>query len=440
MVILFFLLFSFILLLISTLKGYLIIYPLLISMAILIAILTTRGYSIIYLMRLAFASSKKSFLVINILLSIGAVIAIWMSAGTIPIIVYYGTKFIQPQYFIFSAFLFSSLVSILIGTSIGTVSTIGIALMIMSRGSDVNTNIIAGAIIAGAYFGDRCSPMSSSAHLVATITETKINHNLKNMAITTFYPFMIAIIFYLIFSFTHPVYFSNNNISNSISTVFNLNLITLSPALIILVLGFLQVEIKIAMLISIIIGFLISIFSQGYSFSEVIRFMIMGFELEGDNILKPVITGGGIISMVKVSIIVIVSTAFAGIFAGTKILESVDVYLKRIQSRGDLFLGTTIVGVASAAFGCTQTIAILLTQELIQEKYQEKQIDNYQLALDLENTVVVLSPLIPWNIAGLVPANILMTDFGFIPYAFYLYMIPVFNFFRLKMRDKSVQK
>ena len=199
MVILFFLLFSFILLLISTLKGYLIIYPLLISMAILIAILITRGYSIIHLMRLAFASSKKSFLVINILLSIGAVIAIWMSAGTIPIIVYYGTKFIQPQYFIFSAFLFSSLVSILIGTSIGTVSTIGIALMIMSRGSDVNTNIIAGAIIAGAYFGDRCSPMSSSAHLVATITETKINHNLKNMAIATFYPLMVAIIFYLIF-------------------------------------------------------------------------------------------------------------------------------------------------------------------------------------------------------------------------------------------------
>ena len=77
---------------------------------------------------------------------------------------------------------------------------------------------------------------------------------------------------------------------------------------------------------------------------------------------------------------------------------------------------------------------------MIQEKYQEKQIDNYQLALDLENTVVVLSPLIPWNIAGLVPANILMTDFGFIPYAFYLYMIPVFNFFNLKMRDKSVQK
>lgn len=194
------------------------------------------------------------------------------------------------------------------------------------------------------------------------------------------------------------------------------------------------------MLISIFIGVIISIIFQGHSFSEVVKFMIMGFELEGDNNLKSIITGGGVISMLKVSIIVIVSTAFAGIFAGTKILESVEIYLKKARSRGDLFLGTTIVGIASAAFGCTQTIAILLTQQLVQEKYQEERLDNYQLAVDLENTVVVLSPLIPWNIAGLVPATILTADSGFIPYAFYLYMIPLCHFIELKTRKLAVQK
>ncbi len=103
----------------------------------------------------------------------------------------------------------------------------------------------------------------------------------------------------------------------------------------------------------------------------------------------------------------------------------IEIFLRKARTRSRLFFGTILVGTAAAAFGCTQTIAILLTQQLVQESYQYKKLDKYQLAIDLENTVVVLSPLIPWNIAGLVPATILMTDVGFIPYAFYLYLLPL---------------
>lgn len=100
-------------------------------------------------------------------------------------------------------------------------------------------------------------------------------------------------------------------------------------------------------------------------------------------------------------------------------------------------MNTIIVGLASAAFGCTQTIAILLTQQLVKEKYEKEQLDSYQLAVDIENTVVVLSPLIPWNIAGLVPATVLMTNAGFIPYAFYLYLLPIFSFIQFKLTEST---
>lgn len=120
-------------------------------------------------------------------------------------------------------------------------------------------------------------------------------------------------------------------------------------------------------------------------------------------------------------------------FAGTRTLEFVEEYLDKARSRSDLFLGTTITSLLSAAFGCTQTVAIILTHQLVEEKYSREGLKSDRLALDLENTAVVLSPLIPWNIAGLVPATVLNVDSGFIPYAFYLYLIPLFNLMQMKL-------
>ncbi|NJO66338.1 MAG: Na+/H+ antiporter NhaC family protein, partial [Leptolyngbyaceae cyanobacterium RM1_405_57] len=161
-------------------------------------------------------------------------------------------------------------------------------------------------------------------------------------------------------------------------------------------------------------------------------FMVLGFHLTENTPLNSILLGGGVVSMLKVSLVVIISTAFVGIFAGTRTLETIQVLLERFKSRSN-FLSTLLVGLGAAIFGCTQTIAILLTQELVEQKYKENEKGNYKLALDLENTVVVISPLIPWNIAGLVPATILMTDLGFIPYAFYLYLIPLLNLIHIRL-------
>ncbi|MEG4519882.1 MULTISPECIES: Na+/H+ antiporter NhaC family protein [unclassified Microcoleus] len=434
---LFFVIISFILLLVSAIKGYFIVAPLLASMVILIAILLKRGFQLKSLIKMAVAGSKKSFSVIGILLLIGAVMAVWMAAGTVPVLVYWGIKLISPQYFIFSAFILTSIVSVLLGTSFGTASTIGVALTIAARGSGVNPNMIAGAIVAGAYFGDRCSPMSSSANLIAAITKTEIYTNLKNMTVTGLLPLIVSSLLYLILSFLNPVELSGNNLALELGTAFNLNSITLLPALTILILCVLRVEVKIAMATSVIAGSAIAIFVQGYSPIDILQFALTGFKLESTSSLKDIVAGGGILSMVKVSTVVIVSTAFAGLFAGTRTLEFIEVYLNKARSRGDLFLGTTVISILSAAFGCTQTIAILLTHQLVEEKYRKEGLDDYQLAVDLENTAVVISPLIPWNIAGLVPATVLSVNSDFIPYAFYLYLIPFFNLIEMKLAKPS---
>jgi len=422
---------SFICIIISLTKDYFIGYPLLFSLIIFTLVLWRRGFTLKALITLAIHSSQKSFSVISILLLIGAVTSVWMAAGTVPALVYYGIQFLNPQYFILSAFILTSMVSVLLGTSFGTVSTIGIALMIMARESDANPHIVAGAIIAGAYFGDRASPMSSSANLVATITKTKLYINLKNMMITGWLPFVAASFVYLVLSISNPIAVTDNILLTEIPKVFNLNSFVLLPAFIILLLSLLQIEVKITLVFSIITSLIIGIFLQKYSLTQLLNYAVYGFDLGIASPLTSILKGGGIIAMLKVSIVVIISTALAGMIAGTRVLETVEVFLEKSKSRSRLFLGTLVVGTAAAAFGCTQTIAILLTQQLVQESYHKK-LDNYQLALDLENTVVVISPLIPWNIAGLVPATILMTDWKFIPYTFYLYFLPIFSWIQFQ--------
>ncbi len=210
--------------------------------------------------------------------------------------------------------------------------------------------------------------------------------------------------------------------------LFNINPLVILPALAVLVLALLQVEVRFTLLASITIALVLGVF-QGYSFFQLIKFALLGFSLEPKSDLSEVLTGGGIISMVRVSLVVVLSTSLAGIIVGTKMLGA--------SSRSDLFLGTTTVSLASATFGCTQTIAILMTQQLVHKKYEREKLDGSQLATDIENTAVVLSPLIPWNIAGLVPATILMTDSGFIPYAVYLYLLPLWNLIQFKLTESK---
>ncbi|WP_413160892.1 Na+/H+ antiporter NhaC family protein [Capilliphycus salinus ALCB114379] len=428
---------SFLLLVVSTLKGYFIFYPLLASLLLWFAVLVRRGFLLKDLIQMAIAGAKKSFPVFIILLLIGAVTSSWMSAGTVPSLVYYGIQIINPHYFILLAFLLTSLVSLLIGTSFGTVGTIGIALMIMAGNSGGNSNLVAGAILSGAYFGDRCSPMSSSANLIASVTQTRLYTNIKNMLKTGFIPLILTVIIYLILSRLYPIQITDRILVSEIVKTFNPQPLLLLPAFTIFILAIFQVEVKLSMIVSIAIASLIALFYQQYSPIELLNFIFRGFYLSEPSPLQSILIGGGMIAMGKVVLIVIVSTALAGILADTHILNFIEQFLHSAKSQQDLFLATMLIGTVSGAYGCTQTIAILLTQQLVKKRYQTLELKDEQLAVNLENTVVMISPLIPWNIAGLVPVTLLMSDFNCLPYAFYLYLIPLFNLLR---KPKDVRR
>lgn len=415
----------FIVLMLSVYKGIYIFYPLFAGLVIFIIIAMKRGFGLGELLAMVLKGSKKSLIIVNILLLIGAVTAVWRASGTVAYVVYYGINLMEPRLFILYAFLLCCLVSFLLGTSFGTVGTIGMILVVMVKGADMNINIVAGAIIAGAYFGDRCSPMSSSANLVAAITETDLYINIKNMFKTSIIPFAASLVFYGILSWYNPLQLAESRINEEILKSFSLNWTVIIPAAIILVLAAFKVNVKLSMLLSIISGAAIAFWVQKESIADILRYVLMGYNMQEQSFLGDIIAGGGVASMVKVTLIILVSFALSGVFEGTSLLKDIEGWISWTKAKIGVFATMIVTSIITGSFGCSQTLALMLTYQLVRNMYNSEGIDKYKLALDMEDTVIVISALVPWNIAGAVPAAALTADSSYALYAYYLYLLPL---------------
>lgn len=416
---------TFLLLMFSVYKGINIFYPLFLGLLFFLVIAYRRGFKPGELASMVISGVKKSYGIIIILLLIGAITAVWRASGTVAYVVYYGIKLMNPNLFILYAFMLCCLVSFLLGSSFGTVGTIGVILMVMVKGGNVNINLVAGAIIAGALFGDRCSPMSSSANLVATITGTELYINIRNMFRTAAVPFALSLVIYGIISFQNPLYLGESAISSEILKYYSLSWVVVLPAVIILMLAAFRIEVKLSMLLSILSGMVISILVQRESLTEVIGYVLFGYQMSGEGVLKGIIAGGGIASMLKVTLIILVSFALSGVFEGTSLLKNIEERILMLGNKIGVYATVVITSIIAASFGGSQTLALILVYQLIRNLYASAGIDKYELAVDLEDTVIVLSSLIPWNIAGAVPAAALTANSTYTFYAYYLYLLPL---------------
>jgi len=404
--------------------GINLVYPLTAGLLIFILIALDEGFKIKDIIIFCIKGIKQSYMIIVIFILIGAIIPIWIACGTLPYIIYHSMKLINPGLFVLSIFLVSCAVSFILGSSFGTVGTAGIALMTMAVNGNVNISLAAGAIIAGSYFGDRCSPMSSSANLVARITHTDIHTNIINMLKTSVIPFALSIVIYTYLSFKNPLIYMKSGTEEELAYIFNISIIVLIPAAMIFVLSLFRVDIRLSMLVSIVVGFVFGIFLQNEPVMNLIKYVIVGYSSGGNELKEVTMQGGGMLSMTKVSLIVLISSAYSGIFEGADLLYKIKIELYKVCHQIGLFNTTIGVSIITACFGCTQTLSILMTQELVKDIYNKKS-DKHSLALDIENTAVVLSALVPWNIAGFVPASIFLAGPGFIKYAVYIYLIPL---------------
>ena len=410
---------------------YSVIYALIVGYIIFVTYGLIKGHDLKVLIKKSFEGvlTVKNILLVFVL--IGMITALWRASGTIAFIVYIGSKLISPSILILLTFLLCSILSFLIGTSLGTAATIGVICVSIGKAMGINPYYLGGAVLSGIYFGDRCSPMSTSALLITELTKTNLYTNIKLMLKTSIIPFVTTCLFYLFLglkSSTSPVGIDATNIFKE---NYNLNIVVIVPAILIIILSLFKVNVKKTMLVSIVISFIIAMFFQKESVTSLINYCVYGFHHSNEK-LNSMMKGGGILSMLNVGLIVAISSSYSGIFKETKMLVLMKKYLKEFSEKTSNYFVIFLSSIISGAIACNQSLGIILTYELCEE-LEDKQ----NMAIILENTIVLLVGLIPWNIAMAVPLKTI--DIGLMSglFAFYLYFLPLWNLFLGIVKEKK---
>ena len=424
-------------LILCLLLNFSVIYALIVGYIIFITYGLIKGYDLKVLVKKSFEGvlTVKNILLVFIL--IGMITALWRASGTIAFIVYMGSKLISPSIVILLTFLLCSILSLLIGTSLGTAATMGVICVSIGQAMGINPYYLGGAVLSGIYFGDRCSPMSTSALLVTELTKTDLYKNIKLMFKTSIIPFIASCLFYLFLGLRTSVPAVSIDATEIFKENYNLNIVVIVPAILIIILSLFKVNVKKTMLVSIVISFIIAMFFQKESVTSLINYCIYGFHHSNEK-LNLMMKGGGILSMLKVGLIVAISSSYSGIFKETKMLIFIKEYLKKFSKKTSNYLVIFLSSIISGAIACNQSLGIILSYELCEE------LENKQnMAIILENTIVLLAALIPWNTAMVVPLKAI--DIGLMSglFAFYLYFLPLWNLFlgiikeKRKLSDKN---
>ena len=358
------------LLIICIITGKSILYALLAGLIIFSLYGKKQGYSWRQISRMALQGAWK---VKNILLTfilIGMLTALWRQAGTIPAIICYTVHLIKPSTFLLMTFLLNCLISVLTGTALGTAATIGVVCATMASALGIPSWMTGGAILSGVYFGDRCSPVSTSALLVAELTETGIYTNIKNMIKSALAPFTITCILYLTVSI-------------------QLHGKTEMPDL-------------------------------GHAFTELPELLLNGFH-STDVTVAAMLNGGGITSMLKVGAIVCISSSYSGIFQATGILNGFQKMVCLLADRTKPYFAVLVTSILTSVMACNQTLAIMLTDQLCSRTEPDK----LRFANNLEDSAVLIAPLVPWSIACVVPLTAAGAPGYSVLFAVFLYLLPL---------------
>ena len=415
----------------ALIKGFTMVIALLVGLVAFTAVGLKRGFGVKELCKMCAGGARDSLIVIEVMCVIGFLTAVWRVSGTITIFVYYGIRLITPPLFLIIAFLLSCLLSYAIGTSFGVAGTVGVIFMTLARSGGVDPVLTAGVLMSGIYFGDRCSPVSSSANMVAAVTDTKIFENVKMMMRTGLLPLLICIVVYSVVSVMNPITQVDAGLLASFRSEFNLSLWAFVPAVLMLMLPLLKVSVLVSMATSIASGILVAWLVQGVSLPEVLRICILGYECEGGG-LGALLNGGGLVSMLEIVVILLISCTYSGIFNETGMLESLQARISQGCSKIGRYSMMFLLSFGSAAVFCNQTIATLMCSDLLSKPYEDAGASRQELAIDMENSVILIACFIPWSIGCSVPLSFFGMDYHALPYAVYMYALPICYWFSKK--------
>ena len=366
-----------------------------------------------------------------IMLLVGCLVAVWMSSGTIPTLLYYGMKIIPPKLFLPVCFILPAFMAVCAGTSWGSISTIGVVLCGMAGGLGIPVGMAAGAVISGAFFGDKMSPLSDTTLLAASSCEIPLFTHIKSMWFTTVPATIISLIIYTILGINASGSIDTataKELSDGLSSAFNISPVHIIPVVIVLVLSVKQVPAFIAFGIGIGSGLIWSMIFQGYSFIENLGFIMNGFSIDSSvSAVDTLVNRGGFSSMLSLVGILLVLGMLSGLFSKTGVLNVLVGHLsKKLNTPGTILFGVWLSSLIICLIG-GQYPAIAIPAVAFKDVCDDMDIHRAVLSRTLEDVGTMVAAIVPWSAwvigYGVVLGGISVRDF--IPYTFLCMLCPI---------------
>jgi len=405
-------------------------YGFLAGIVLTVAVLTKSGYILKDLIKTILTSVYEVKNLIIVILFIGATTSIWMASGVVPAIMYYGFSYMEGVNFLFAAFLIMAIVSLFMGTAIGTMSTVGISLSGIGMGLGIPQNLVVGMLVSGAFIADKISPLSGLINLLITTTGKSYKDIFKTMIVTLIPTIIItAAVYYVIgLNYTTGDYSKLILYREAISEGFNTSPYLLILPVIVLGLSIAGLNSIITFSIGVGVGSILSILFQGSNIKAIIMSILFGYKGNTPSAeLNKLLVSGGMISMIEAILIVIGAIVLVQLFEkGNILLPIMEKLVNGINNKITLVRRTGIMSSLLTVASCDQTAGIILPSKILRDKYEELNLDLTVLTRTISDTGIIVAPLMPWNINSFLIKPIMgITAAQYAPFAVLCFICPV---------------
>jgi NhaC family Na+:H+ antiporter len=379
---------------------------------------------------------------IAILMTVGMIIGIWIASGTVPLLIYYGLKVLSPEIFLAAGMVLCAVVSVSLGTSWGTTGTVGLALMGIGSGFDIPMYWTAGAVVSGAFFGDKISPLSDTTNLAPAVTGVNLFDHIRNMLPTTVPAMLVAFGIYTVVGYTligsNDVDFTKiQTITEGLNSNFNLSFMLLLPPIVVIGLALKKMPAIPSLFTGAVLGAVMAVVIQGISIHDIFNFMHSGYKIDtGIAEIDGLLNRGGITSMTWVITLVLIALSFGGALERTRCLETlIDAIVKRTRTFFGLQAAATGSAVVTNLVAGDPYLSIALPGRMFSPAYTKIGYSKLNLSRAVEEGGTLISPLVPWNAGGAFVITALGLGIGdgnfenllYIPLAFACWLSPIFG-------------
>jgi NhaC family Na+:H+ antiporter len=375
-----------------------------------------------------------------ILLAVGVMIALWVAAGIVPTLVHYGLRLMEPSWFYAASCMVCAIVSMSIGSSWTTAASVGVALMGTSAAMGLSPAITAGAVISGAYFGDKMSPLSDTTNLAPAVVGVDLFDHVRHMGWTGVPALSLALILFLMIGSDAAGMADAAQLQQTLDFLernFTIGWYLLLPLLLLFVLAWRRMPALPALLIAAFAGALCAVLFQPQLFSadssalqQLWEFSVSGYEsATGDFIMDDLLSGGGAANMLETIWLIISAVFFGAAMEKTGLLQVlIGGILKLVHGTAALITATVLTCIGANIVTGDQYIAIVLPGRMFREAYREFKLAPVNLSRALEDSATVTSPLVPWNTCGaFMAASLGVATLDYLPYAFFNLAMPLIS-------------